>query len=162
MFNFVKNAIALSAFAGLTAAGFSPAIAGEKLTNDLSRCDGNSSSVLVDIKGVKNSTGKLRVQLYRGIKSEWMVSGKWLNRIEVPARAGNVKVCMPTPGAGIYAIAIRHDANGNGETDITQDGGGMSNNPSINIFNLGKPSYTKTRFKVGSKGVTIPIVMKYM
>ena len=69
---------------------------------------------------------------------------------------------MPAPAAGEYAIAIRHDRNGNGRTDITSDGGGMSNNPSINIFNLGKPSYTKTAISVGNNVKSIRIVMKYM
>src|SRR3546814_6059405 len=71
-------------------------------------------------------------------------------------------VCVPLPQAGVYGIAVRHDVNGNGKTDITRDGGGMSNNPSINIFNLGKPSYKKTAFSVGDAPKTISISMKYM
>ncbi len=38
----------------------------------------------------------------------------------------------------------------------------MSNNPGINIFNLGKPSYKKTAFAVGSEIKAITITMKYM
>ncbi len=71
-------------------------------------------------------------------------------------------VCVPLPEAGSYGIAVRHDVNGNGKTDLSRDGGGMSNNPSINIFNLGKPSYTKTAFAVGNAPRTITITMKYM
>ena len=37
----------------------------------------------------------------------------------------------------------------------------MSNNPSINIFNLGKPSYRKTAFSVSSDVKPITIAMKY-
>ena len=69
---------------------------------------------------------------------------------------------MPVPSSGNYGIGVRHDVNGNGETDLTQDGGGVSNNPSINIFNLGKPSYKKTAFEVGNAPRTISITMKYM
>ena len=44
---------------------------------------------------------------------------------------------------------------------ITQDGGGVSNNPSINLFNLGKPSYDKAAVQVN--GVrSISITMRYM
>ena len=82
--------------------------------------------------------------------------------IELPARAGSMTVCVPLPDAGSYGIAVRHDVNGNGKTDLSSDGGGMSNNPSINIFNLGKPSYTKTAFAVGNGPRTITITMKYM
>ena len=63
--------------------------------------------------------------------------------------------------AASYAVAVRHDVNGNGDTDLTEDGGGMSNDPSINIFNLGKPSYKKTRFSVGGSPKAITINMKY-
>ena len=162
MFNFSRYRIAAGVTAALVLAGTTPAFAGQKLTNSMARCQGAKPSVLVTIEGVKNSTGTVRVQLYRSTAAEWMEKGKWLNRIDVPARAGTMKVCMPAPAAGNYGIAVRHDANGNGDTDLTKDGGGMSNNPSINIFNLGKPSYTKTRIAVGNAVKPITIKMKYM
>lgn len=117
----------------------------------------------VTIDGVKQNGGTLRVQLYRGIKADWLERGRWVNRIQLPARAGRMQVCMPVPIAGTYAIAVRHDINGNGRTDLRTDGGGMSNNPSINIFNLGRPSYTRTAFPVAAGEVKpITIEMKYM
>ena len=70
--------------------------------------------------------------------------------------------CLPVPEAGTYAVAVRHDVNGNGKTDITRDGGGMSNNPSINIFNLGKPSVRQTAFAVGNEVKAITITLRYM
>ena len=69
---------------------------------------------------------------------------------------------MPAPGPGTYGIAIRHDANGNGETDLTQDGGGVSNNPSFNVFNLGKPSYTKAAFRLGNEVKAMTIRLHYL
>jgi uncharacterized protein (DUF2141 family) len=95
------------------------------------------------------------------VESDWLERGKWLNRIEVPARAGTMTICMPAPAAGDYAIAIRHDVNGNGETDIRSDGGGMSNNPSINIFNLGRPSIARTRFTLPSEVMPMTIRLRY-
>ena len=38
----------------------------------------------------------------------------------------------------------------------------MSNNPSINIFNLGKPSYDKVALAVGNEVKAITIRMRYM
>jgi uncharacterized protein (DUF2141 family) len=52
--------------------------------------------------------------------------------------------------------------NGNGKTDISKDGGGFSNNPSINIFNLGKPSVSKVSFYAGTGVTKITINLKYM
>ena len=115
----------------------------------------------VHVSGLTPAKGTLRVQLYRGTESDWLKPGRWLNRIELPVRAGATTVCMPVPGPGTYGIAVRHDVNGNGQTDIRTDGGGMSNNPSINILNLGKPSYDKTAFSVGKDVKTISIQMRY-
>ena len=79
----------------------------------------------------------------------------------MPGRAGTMTFCVPVPSSGSYGIAVRHDLDGDGETDLSSDGGGMSNNPSINIFNLGKPSYTKTAISVdGVKSIRIH--MRYM
>ena len=135
----------------------------QEIGNDLRKCAaGAGPAVRVTVNGVKAGGGTIRVQSYRGIRSEWLEKGKWLNRIEAPARAGTMTFCVPVPRAGTYGIAVRHDANGNGKTDITKDGGGMSNNPSINILNLGKPSYSKTAFEAGSGITAITITMKYM
>ena len=45
---------------------------------------------------------------------------------------------------------------------LTQDGGGMSNNPAINVFNLGKPSYSKVAFSLGQEVRAMTIRMRYM
>ena len=70
--------------------------------------------------------------------------------------------CVPVPTAGNYGIAVRHDRNANGKTDIREDGGGFSNNPNITIFNLGKPSVGKVSFYAGTGVTKITINLKYM
>ncbi|MGV3730276.1 MAG: DUF2141 domain-containing protein [Sphingopyxis sp.] len=157
MSKFVSGLLAVA----LMTAGSTAHAMGRVIPNDLSNCRSGPSTI-VQINGIKASSGKIRVQSYRGTSADWLEKGRWLARIEVPARAGSMTVCVPLPEAGVYGIAVRHDVNGNGKTDIRQDGGGMSNNPSINIFNLGKPSYKKTAFSVGDAPRTISISMKYM
>lgn len=146
-------------------AGVGPAQAQytDKIANDMSKCRaGAGPSVMVTVSGIDSSRGTIRVQSYRATAGDWLAKGRWINRIEAPARAGTMMFCMPVPAAGSYGIAVRHDKNGNGKTDLRSDGGGMSNNPSINIFNLGKPSYTKTAFPVGDGVKSIRIEMRYM
>ena len=116
----------------------------------------------VTVTGIKSSTGRVRVQLYRATKADWLEKGRWIHRIEAPARAGSMTFCMPVPAAGSFGIAVRHDVNGNGETDLTQDGGGASNNPSFNVFNLGKPNYSKVAFNLGQEVKAITITMHYL
>ena len=133
-----------------------------EIANNMRACaPGAGPAVRVTIHGIKSSTGSIRAQVYNGTRGEWLESGKWLNRIELPARRGRMTVCLPVPASGQYAVAVRHDVNGNGETDIRTDGGAMSNNPSINVFNLGKPGVEKTRFAVDGGVTAIAVTMKY-
>jgi uncharacterized protein (DUF2141 family) len=139
------------------------ASAGSVITNDLSRCAaGKGPAVKVVVNGIKSSTGQMRVQSYPATKAAWLAKGRWLHRIETGARAGTMSFCVPVGAVGNYAIAVRHDKNGNGSTDISADGGGFSNNPSINILNLGKPAVGKVSFYAGSGVTTVNIAMKYM
>lgn len=164
LLNRMSTAFALSAVAGLAAPA--PAMAEayrNEIRNEPARCQSDKGpAMMVTVDGIKSSSGKLRVQSYRATSGEWLVKGKWLSRIEVPAKAGTMTFCVPVPASGTYGVAVRHDVNGNGETDIRTDGGAMSNNPSINIFNLGKPSYTKVGVPVGDGVKSIRIQMKYM
>ena len=156
-----RATIAALGLAAVALAGPASAQYRQEIANDPAKC-ASGPAVRVTVTGIKASTGGLRVQLYRGTKQDWLESGRWLKRIQTSARAGTMSFCMPVPEPGTYAIAVRHDINGNNETDLTRDGGGMSNNPSINIFNLGKPSYTKTAFRVGDEVVSITIRMRYL
>ena len=139
------------------------AAAGQEVDNDLSRCaSGKGPAVLVSVRGVKEAKGVVRVQSYSATAGSWLAKGRWLNRIESRANAGNMSFCVPVPSEGKYGIAVRHDRNGNGKTDITQDGGGFSNNPSLSILNLGKPSVGKVAFDAGPGVTRITINLRYM
>ena len=133
----------------------------QTIGNNMATCRGNGPALLVTVDGVKASKGRIRVQSYRANAADWLKKGRWINRIDSAARAGTMTFCVPVPSSGSYGIAVRHDLDGDGETDLSSDGGGMSNNPSINIFNLGKSSYTKTAISVdGVKSIRIK--MRYM
>ncbi len=161
----VKVAMGLMSVAAMIAAG--PAMAhGQEISNDLARCgaDARGPAVLVDVRGFAANTGKVRIQSYPATKSAWLAKGEWLNRIDtlVKPANGSMRFCMPVPQPGQYGIAVRHDRDGNGKTDISRDGGGFSNNPSISIFNLGKPGVEKAAFQVGPGVTKITINLKYM
>ena len=160
-----KVAMGLMSVGALFAAA--PAIAhGMGIGNDLERCsaDAKGPAVLVDVRGFAASTGKVRVQSYPATRAAWLAKGEWLGRIDVPVKAvgGQMRFCMPVPQPGRYGIAVRHDRDGNGKTDFSRDGGGFSNNPSINIFNLGKPGVEKAAFYAGPGVTKITINLKYM
>ncbi|MET0362234.1 MAG: DUF2141 domain-containing protein [Sphingobium sp.] len=139
---------------------------GRQINNDLARCAASAGgpAILVDVRGLAVASGNVRVQSYPATKAAWLAKGAWLSRIEAPARpeGGAMRFCLPVSEPGRYGIAVRHDRNGNGKTDLSEDGGGFSNNPSISIFNLGKPSVDKAAVNVGPGVTKITINLKYM
>ena len=151
------------AAAGMALFSGAAAASGQEVSNDLTRCAaGKGPAVLVSVRGVKETAGKIRVQSYPASSGAWLTKGRWLHRIESRANAGSMNFCVPVPAEGKYGIAVRHDRNANGKTDISQDGGGFSNNPSINILNLGKPAVGKVAFQAGPGVTRITINLKYM
>jgi uncharacterized protein (DUF2141 family) len=158
----MKKCVTLVTMVGLALVS-GPSVANQELNNDMSRCaPGNGPAVLVQIRGVKESSGKVRVQSYPAIPGAWLAKGRWLHRVESSANEGSMNICIPVPAEGKYGIAVRHDRNGNGKTDISQDGGGFSNNPSISILNLGRPSVDKVAFQAGPGVTRITVNLKYM
>ena len=145
------------------ALGSGGAAAGTAINNDMARCTaGNGPAVIVQVRGVKEAAGRIRVQSYPATGGAWLAKGRWINRVEARANTGAMSFCVPVPAAGNYGIAVRHDRNANGKTDISKDGGGFSNNPSINILNLGKPSVGKVSFYAGTGVTRITINLKYL
>lgn len=160
---FVASSFLALGALGLATAAPAAAQYRQTIRNDMSKCyAGAGPAVMITVDGVKASSGTLRVQSYKATASDWLKKGKWLSRIEIPAKQGTMTFCVPVPASGSYAIAVRHDVDGNGSTDITSDGGAMSNNPSINIFNLGKPSVSKTAVPVSGGVKSIRVQMRYM
>lgn len=156
-----KLMIPIAAAAMLALAG--SANAGSILSNDMSKCGaGKGPAIQVNVRGIKGLTGKIRVQNYPATSAAWLTKGRWLHRLEARASSGALNFCIPLSASGKYAIAVRHDKNANGKTDISSDGGGFSNNPSINVLNLGKPSVGKVAFSAGPGVTTIIVNLKYM
>lgn len=144
---------------------------GRVISNDMSKCSaGAGPAVLVTLKGLRANKGdrldgKVRVQTYRGTKEDWLESGRWLNRVESLPRGSTMQFCLPVPKAGEYGVAVRHDVNGNGKTDIGGDGGGFSNNPSLSTFRVitgrAAVSYKSSKFAVSNGVKQIVIDMNY-
>lgn len=159
--------VAMGLMSGVALMVAMPAMAhGREIANDLERCgaDAKGPAVLVDVRGFTAATGQVRVQSYPATKAAWLTKGEWLHRIDMAVKPANgaMRFCLPVPQPGKYGIAVRHDRDGNGKTDITRDGGGFSNNPSISIFNLGKPGVEKAAFYAGPGVTKITINLKYM
>ena len=139
-----------------------PAAAQAALGPDAASCTPGAGepAVLVNVTGFKNRSGKVRVQLYGGNPADFLAKGKWVRRVDLPVTSsGSMKVCVALPKAGNYAVAVRHDADGNGKSGWS-DGGGFSRNPSISLLDL-KPSYQEVAIPVGNGVKPVDVVLNY-
>ena len=128
---------------------------------DAAACNaGNRSALLVNVSGFKNRAGRVRVQLYGSNPSDFLDKGKKLRRIDVPVTAaGPMSICVAVPAPGTYAVAVRHDADGNNKSGWN-DGGGFSNNPRITLLSL-KPSHRQAAVTVGRATTALNVVLNY-
>ncbi len=132
---------------------------------DAAQCQaGQGPAILVHIVGLKNRAGTVRVRSFGGSPATWFNKNTKLGRTEIATPAsGTVDICMPVPRPGTYAVDIRHDVNGNGDTDMA-DGGGASGNPEISLFDVvfnRKPPPGKTGFQVSAGVTPVTVIVKY-
>lgn len=131
----------------------------EASPNDPTCREGGKPALLVRVNGLKNGTGKIRVQAYGPGASNHLKKGKWAGRVDVPLNGRrSVEICLPLPAAGVYSAAIRHDANANRKSDWN-DGAAFSRNPKLGLTS--KPSFGQTAVRVGNGPAPISVVINY-
>jgi len=132
------------------------------LGSDAAECrlGASGTAALVTVHGFKNREGRLRIQNYTGIKGEYLESGTYLRRQELPMTpAGDMVVCLSLPGPGRYVIVALHDTNSDGRLSVWKDGIGFTNNPHLG---LSKPPPEKTLFTAEAGVNSVRIVLNYM
>jgi uncharacterized protein (DUF2141 family) len=122
------------------------------------RAGSDRPAVLVNIHGLKSRTGSVRVQIYNG--SNFLVKGQRVRRIDLPVTATAMPVCVALPGPGTYAVAVRHDVNGNSQSGDWSDGGGFSRNPKLSLLRL-KPTFNQVSVPVGQGVKPVSVVLNY-
>jgi uncharacterized protein (DUF2141 family) len=155
-----KIAVMAAALAAGVAA--SPAQAQEILGPDAAACRAGADgpAALVRVTGFKDRGGNLRVQLYGNNPAEFLEKGKKLRRVDLPVEAnGDMAICVALPRFGEFAIAVRHDRDGNGKSGWS-DGGGFSGNPKLSLASV-KPSFEDAVF-VAKPGVqVVDVILNY-
>lgn len=138
----------------------SPAVA-QIVGSDAAACsEPGASAVRVHITGFKNGDGTVRVQAYGPNPADFLATGKWIRRVEVPLQGRHaLDVCLRLPRFGDYAVAVRHDANANGKSDWN-DGAGFSRNPKLSLLHL-KPDFANVVVTVGPDTRPVPVLMNY-
>lgn len=154
----VMKKVSVACLAVMAAAAWSaPAAA---MYGDTAACARGDTAVLVRVDGFKEREGTLRVQVYGSNPADFLAKGKKLRRIDVPvSRSGRMDVCVALPAPGAYAIAVRHDLDGNGKSGWS-DGGGFSRNPRISLLRL-KPNFNDVVIQVGHNVRPVDVTLLY-
>jgi uncharacterized protein (DUF2141 family) len=146
--------------------------AGLASSPDLGRAAGhcrtpeNGPAFLVDVMGLKDRAGRLKLELYPADDADFLaddnvliVAGKPFARVEVPTPPeGPVELCIRAPREGRYALSLLHDRNADRKFQLSIDGIGFSNNPKLG---WSKPAADRVAIEVGETPRRIEIVMNY-
>lgn len=124
-------------------------------------CAAGKPSIDVVVSGFKQASGTVKVTLYNGDPARYLARGGKLRNVVVPVRStAPIEICIAVPQPGLYAVALHHDLNGNGDKDRA-DGGGYSRNPHLTIFNL-KPPFGQTAIRVGNAPTRTAVTLLYV
>ena len=132
------------------------------------RCRSNElgPSFLVNVEGLKDRSGKLKLEVYPANASDFLEddnilisAGKTFRRVEqlVPG-SGPVQLCVRVPSAGRYAVSLLHDRDSNRKFSWRVDGIGFAGNPKLG---WSKPAAADASAIARSGPTRIEIVMNY-
>ena len=71
-----------------------------------------------------------------------------------------MRVCIAVPNPGTYAVAVRHDVDGDNASGDWSDGGGFSRNPRLSLLNL-RPRFNDVAVNVGQGTLGVNVVLNY-
>lgn len=127
-------------------------------------------SLLVNLVGLKDRAGNLKVELYPANETDFLAddnillnAGKTFRRVvmDVPSD-GAVQMCIRAPAAGTYGLTVLHDRDKDRKFNLsrtTGDGIGFGANPkSQGPF---KPKIAVARVAVGSGPTPVNVIMLY-
>lgn len=151
----------LLAAGAITAFALAATPAAAQLGADAAHCRAGGNGVLVNIEGFRARTGNIRVALYGSDPSKFLARGQTIRKVNVRVTPGGImSVCIAVPGPGRYAVAVRHDVDGDNASGDWSDGGGFSRNPRISLTNL-RPRYDNVAFQAGHGVTRLRVVLNY-
>ncbi|ETI65732.1 hypothetical protein C100_00075 [Sphingobium sp. C100] len=141
-------------------------------TPDLGKAEGrcraneNGPAYLVDVVGLKDREGRLKLELYPDNDEDFLAddnilvaAGKPFRRVELPVpSSGPVELCIRAPGPGTYALSLLHDRDANRRFALAVDGIGFAGNPKLR---WSKPKATAASAPVGNGPSRLRIVLNY-
>ena len=121
---------------------------------------------MVDVDGLKDRQGMLKLELYPARDEDFLVDdnillsqGKTFRRVEMPVpQTGTPHLCIRAPAPGVYALMLLHDRDSNRKLTMSKDGVGFPNNPKLG---WSQPKVAKVSALVATGITELHIIMNY-
>lgn len=151
----------------LVAAVLAATPAAAQVGGDAAACAGGDPAIRAEIVGLKDRTGRLKLELYPANAADFLrddrelrAAGKTFRRVwaNVPA-SGPVAMCIRVPRPGTYALFFTHDRDGKNKFDVWNDGAGTPGNQKMG---RAKPQLGSATVTVGARPLSVTIQAQYL
>jgi len=96
-------------------------------------------AIEVSIQGLKDRTGRLKLELYPGNEEDFLkddrdlkAESKFFRRILIPTpNDPSITMCIKAPTPGQYALFVTHDRDGKNKFNFWTDGAGVPSNEKL-------------------------------
>lgn len=156
-------------FASILAIASSPTAHSQTIEGEPALCRPGASrpALLIEINGLKDRAGSLRVELYPDHDPDFLsdsnkliAAGKTFRRIAFPVPAvGHPAACVGAPAPGRYSLVIVHDRDGKAKFSPLHDGIGFPGNPRLSYS---QPPASKAWVSVGEGVTRIKVTLQYL
>lgn len=144
-----------------------PASAQTVRGEDAQACLNGGPAIRVNVLGLKDRTGRLKLELYPPNERDFLRSdfelqkaGLLFHRSFAPTpKTGDVVLCIAVPRAGSYGLFLTHDRDGVNKFNFWQDGAGF---PSNRKMGRQRPKLADGLVQAGGGVTTITIRAQYL
>jgi len=121
-----------------------------------------AAGLSIDVSGIPEAVGNIRVSLFT--RDNWLDDGRQTATLVLPASGANMTMRFPDLPPGTYAIALIHDADGDGDMTysllgLPSEGFGFSNNV---MPVLSAPSFESAAFALGPDGLHLRVSLRHL
>lgn len=153
----------------LLAAVWLPAAAqaAQVLGSDAAACGTGGPAIRVNVEGLKDRTGELKLELYPATDADFLKDdrdlikeGKFFRRVRLPTpQTGPISLCIRVPTPGPYALLFTHNRDGKNKFNFWADGAGFASNVKLGRT---RPKLDMARIVVPEGVVTTTIHAQYL
>ena len=138
------------------------------LGSDAAACrPGEGPAIAVEVTGLKDRTGELKLELYPGEEADFLTgdrvliaAGKTFRRVVVPTPVkGTPMLCIRVPRPGHYALLLTHNRDGKNKFSFWTDGAGFASNTKLG---RSRPKVEQALVEVGAGVTTVRITVQYL